>query len=344
MIEDRRKEQASLYALETLPEAEVNEFEKAVQTDADLKQLVTELQSALDMMVFAFPRISPPDELKPKILHQLDHREAPSHALLGSPVSEGRRGAWFPWTMAAMLAVACLVFFTTDRLLREQVTALNLQKEALTGQVDELSRQRDSSRNQGNQKSGELQQQLTDLQQRLQQSTEKSQTDKTGLQSDFEQKLSDLEKEKAALKEQVEAIAEENERLTTALKAAQAELLAAQSRNALSQVRVGMLTSLVESAPKAVATTVWDTEQQKGLLLAENLAPIAADSDYQLWLIDARYPNPINAGIFKTDAQGNARVNFKTDFRVDTVDKFAVTLERRGGSVRPQGKTVLVSN
>ena len=115
MIDDRRKEQASLYALETLPEGEVGEFEKAIQSDAELKQLVTELQSALDTMVFAFPRISPPGELKPKILHQLDHRETPSHNLDGSSASEGRRSVWFPWTMAAMLAVACLVFFTTDR-------------------------------------------------------------------------------------------------------------------------------------------------------------------------------------------------------------------------------------
>ena len=52
----------------------------------------------------------------------------------------------------------------------------------------------------------------------------------------------------------------------------------------------------------------------------------------------------VRACVSLANAQGNARVNFKTDFRVDTVDKFAVTLERRGGSVRPQGKTVLVSN
>ena len=228
--------------------------------------------------------------------------------------------------------------------LREQIADRNQQLAALSLQNEKLGKQWDASRHQGDQKSSELQLQLADFQKRMTQSTEDFQSDRSALQTEFDLKLADLQKQKMALQDQLEELTDENMRLATALQTAQAELLAAQNRNPLEKIRVGMLSSLLDTAPKAVATTVWDSEHQKGILLAENLPPIAADSDYQLWLIDARYPNPISAGIFKIDSQGNARVQFKTDFRVESVDKFAITFERKGGVVRPQGRTVLVSN
>ncbi|MBC8000972.1 MAG: anti-sigma factor [Opitutaceae bacterium] len=124
----------------------------------------------------------------------------------------------------------------------------------------------------------------------------------------------------------------------------ESEVARLQERDRLSQLQIAMLGSLLESSPKAVAVSLWDDEKQKGVLVVENLAPLPADKDYQLWLIDAKHPDPVDAGVFRVDAKGNVRLDFKATKQVGRFDKIAVTVERKGGVTKPEGTMVLLGS
>ena len=44
--------------------------------------------------------------------------------------------------------------------------------------------------------------------------------------------------------------------------------------------------------------------EQRGVFVVQNLKPLPADKDYQLWVIDPKYPTPVSAGVFQVDADG----------------------------------------
>lgn len=109
------------------------------------------------------------------------------------------------------------------------------------------------------------------------------------------------------------------------------------------EAHVTTLASLLQAAPQARAVAVWDPEGQEGLLQAEKLPPLRPDQDYQLWVVDPQYPNPVDGGVFAVDpSSGTARHAFKSRQRVDKVQAFAVTLERKGGVPKAEGPFVLL--
>lgn len=122
------------------------------------------------------------------------------------------------------------------------------------------------------------------------------------------------------------------------------ELADLQTRDRVSQMRIAMLGSLLEGSPKAVAVSLWDVERQDGVLVVQNLAPQPADKDYQLWVIDPQHGSPVDAGVFTVDEKGNVRFRFKPKVSVKSADKFAVTLEKKGGVPAPQGQMVLAGS
>jgi anti-sigma-K factor RskA len=128
------------------------------------------------------------------------------------------------------------------------------------------------------------------------------------------------------------------------LAAIQSELADWQAKDRVSQVKIAMLGSLLESSPKAVAVSLWDAEKQDGVLIVQNLTPQPTDMDYQLWVIDPQQAAPIDAGVFTVDAKGHVRFRFKPKASVKSADKFAVTLEKKGGVPAPQGQMVLAGS
>jgi anti-sigma-K factor RskA len=112
----------------------------------------------------------------------------------------------------------------------------------------------------------------------------------------------------------------------------------------LSRYKLAALTSLLGNSPEALAIAVWDPTAQKGLLKVSHLPALAADKDYQLWVIDPQYPNPVDGGVFHVDAgTGDARIPFSPGQRIGSAQKFAVSVERKGGVPVHQGPIVLLS-
>jgi anti-sigma-K factor RskA len=111
----------------------------------------------------------------------------------------------------------------------------------------------------------------------------------------------------------------------------------------LSRLKINALASLAGNSPEARAIAVWDPDRETGLLSVEKLPALASDQDYQLWVIDPAYKDPVNGGVFTVTDDGRAVLTFRPDQPVKAVAKFAVSRERKGGVPKAEGPIVLLS-
>ena len=102
------------------------------------------------------------------------------------------------------------------------------------------------------------------------------------------------------------------------------------------------LASLAGNTKEAQVIAVWDPEQQSGLLTMEKLPAIADTQDYQIWVVDPSYPNPVNGGVFHVGIDGRVVLPFKPDQPVAKVAAFAISLEKKGGVPKAEGPIVLL--
>lgn len=121
-----------------------------------------------------------------------------------------------------------------------------------------------------------------------------------------------------------------------------AESVELRTRDALARVRISTLTAQVESYAKASAVIVWDPQNQRGVVKLANLPRPEAGKDYQLWVIDPKYPNPVDGGILPVSEDGTGRVSFIPHQPVKKADKFAISVEPAGGVPKATGPIVLV--
>jgi len=119
MIDERMEEQAALHLLGALSEAEGREFEKAMQADPELQELVAQLSTVTGALGGAVPLVEPPLQLRAKVLAQV----APPQKMIVPPERKFRVGFWLPWTFATGLAIFCIVLRTQDSQLRRTVDA-----------------------------------------------------------------------------------------------------------------------------------------------------------------------------------------------------------------------------
>jgi anti-sigma-K factor RskA len=251
MMDERLQENACLYAAGALTPKENRAFKKELRTNAELRELVRELQDAASAFALAEKSVAPPQRLKNKILAQIDNRQQRSENLL--TLVNYLRSAWLPWVTAGGFALLAAVQYVQAQALREQTRSL-----------------------------------------------------------------------------------------TTAVTGLSTQIAALEKKNDFSQMRIAMLSSLLDNSPKALAVSLWDNDKQSGVLVVKGLAPAPTDKDYQLWVINDKYPAPVNAGVFSVDEQGDVRFTFKPDVPMTSVDKFAVTVERKGGVPKAEGKVALV--
>ena len=136
----------------------------------------------------------------------------------------------------------------------------------------------------------------------------------------------------------------ERTQLQTELKATREEALALRTRDALAQVRIATLTAQNETYAKGTAVVIWDAAQQRGVVRLSNVPRAATGKDYQLWVLDPKYPQPVSAGIVPVGDDGLARVSFTPEHSVRSADKFAISIEQQGGAPAPAGPIILIGN
>ncbi len=119
------------------------------------------------------------------------------------------------------------------------------------------------------------------------------------------------------------------------------QLVELQSRDILTQTRVAVLQSQVDTYTSGSAVVIWDQKNQKGLVRYDKL-PVRQGQDYQLWAIDPSRKEPVNAGLIPVVNSSAAKVDFHPDVRVGKGTKFAISLEPRGGSKKAVGPVVFI--
>ena len=112
----------------------------------------------------------------------------------------------------------------------------------------------------------------------------------------------------------------------------------------LARLKIVPLVSARGFAAPALAIVLWNPVRQEGELVMANLSPPAPDKDYQLWIMDPQYPDPVGAGVLTVGTTaGDVCILFKPDRPVAAAARFAVSLERKGGVPRAEGPIVLSS-
>lgn len=110
----------------------------------------------------------------------------------------------------------------------------------------------------------------------------------------------------------------------------------------LSRLKISALASLAGNSKEAQAIAVWDGSQQAGLLTLEKLPAIADTQDYQIWIVDPAYKDPVNGGVFHVAADGRITLAFKPDQPVAQAAAFAISLEKKGGVPKAEGPIVML--
>jgi len=114
--------------------------------------------------------------------------------------------------------------------------------------------------------------------------------------------------------------------------------------DSLSQTRMSLLVPTPEGPPAASASVVFDLLDQKGILATENLPVLTPERDYQLWLFDPNVNAAVSGGIFHVNERGSVRTEYKPSAQLRSPERFAISIERKGGSSAPSGRFVLVGN
>jgi len=304
MIDERKEEAAALYALDLLEGAERSAFEAELQSDRELRRLVDQLRAASANVALLAPIAEPSAFLRERILADVADR-APTSA---DHVVPFRLPLWTGWAAAVFFIIATGYFAVANFNTRSQANLLR-ESERLarieTGNITNLlEAERLISR-----------QQIADLK---------------NAQNDVAILRSTLAAEHDSATDQIADLIKQNAVLA--------------QQNALADLKIDSLASLVVGTPDARAIAVWNPHTQEGVLTVTKLPALPAGKDYQLWVVDPQYPIPVDGGVFQVDpATGEARVTFKPNKPVATAAKFAVSLERKGGVPKAEGTMMLLS-
>lgn len=331
MIAERQEELAALGAVDLLSPAEQAELAAAAAADPAFAVLVASCRSTAAELAHSAPPVVPPTHLKTRILASLSTQTTPATAR-PAPGTVIPFASWIGLAAAACFALAAAYFgqaFVTERAavaaLRDQQTLADL---ALRGATNQLEAERLISRRE------------------LAAASAKA-AESSGLVAALESRLAEASLTAADSARQLvvsrEQIASARRELTARDQRVSDLTRQLAAQGTLADYKIATLASLLGNSPQALAVAVWNPANQEGVLTVQKLPALAADKDYQLWVVDPQYPIPVDGGVFRVDpATGEARLNFRPNLPVKTVAKFAVSLERKGGVPKAEGPMVLI--
>jgi anti-sigma-K factor RskA len=335
MIDERHEELAALYAFDLLEGVEKTAFEAAVARDPALQTLVRELRESSAALAHLAPGAMPPPELKKRLLAELDRRSAaaaPPNKIIAFP-------SWIPWAAAACFALIAagagqlyLTSRTEAQSLRDQQALADATLKSVRNQFEAeriVTRQQLTTLTQQN---TEAAQQLADARRTVDDTTRQLAEARTGT-TDAQRLLAEATRR-----------SEGTERLLAATRVELADLgRELKVQGDVANLKITTLASMLNNSPQALAVAVWNSASQEGVLKVEKLPALAADKDYQLWVVDPQYQDPIDAGTFTVDPKtGEARVQFKTKQPIRAIAAYAITQERKGGVVKSAGPFLLL--
>jgi anti-sigma-K factor RskA len=340
MIDERRESQASLYALGALPSGEVGEFERAMREDLQLQLLVTELRGTADAMVATYPRTLPSPTLKSRIFATLEEGEGkPAGIFSGDPDRPVSWIAWMPWALAACFAVLCVALIAIGQSLRERAVNLDAALGERTEEATDLRRQIDLLQAHIEEQGTNYHERLLEVQKQVLQRVEELNRLTATTTNQLKQQQAETHRQMVFYRDQANQLRAEKKVLEEALSG-----LVPGATERLSIARMAVLRPTANTPADVIGASVWSPADQRGLLVLENLPPLPPNQSYQLWLIDPKLPAPASGGVLPPNAAGAVRLQFSTQSRIESVERFQISIEPRGGVAAPTGKTVVSSN
>lgn len=315
MIDERTEELASLYAFDLLEDAERTAFEAQLASDPALQLLVRDLREAAAALAFSAPSPSLSPSLKARVLARIASTSSMSPA---SNLRSFRLPAFIPWAVAASFAIGSLWLGQRLISVREEARseAFALRTEA---RLTDIARREAENRLAAERLI--LNRQITDTTRQLAEATRQL-TSTGGQLAATTLRINHLNQRLADLGQQLRA------------------------QGDLAQFKIATLSSMLDNSPQALAVAVWNPAKQEGIFTVDKLPPAETNHDYELWVIDPHQAKPVSGGVFAVGADGQARIQFKTEAPVVSIAKFAVSREKKGGAPRlggPQGKVIMIS-
>lgn len=292
---------------------------------------------------------------------------APTGEMTARRSGAGRLLPWVGWAVAAGLAVAAGTMYRERAGLEGQLSDERGQVAQVSSQTAEAARERDALKARAAEQ-GQKVEQLTAAQASAQEAVTKAkqeqeraagQTEAARAEAaqraasanqeqarvdDLTAQLAEAQRQKAALQARVGAEtttvatqAGELDRMRTDAASARAVLDALTDRTAL---RVTLTRPKGTPEPTGRATYV----ASRGTLVFQgsNLATLAANKVYELWILPADGAAPVPAGTFSPDARGNANLVTAKLAGAVAAKAFAITVENEGGATTPTMPILLV--
>jgi anti-sigma-K factor RskA len=341
MIDERQQELAALYAFDLLEGEERSAFKAELSGSPELQALVRELRESSASLAFSVPQVTPPTELKAKVLARLGQPTVAPAASEPGKIIPFRPFVLIPWAIAAALAVGC--FFFADRYVKTQAHTSVLQDEIALAEIGVTAarNQLEAERILSNKQLADATRELMQMNDLLAQSNGKIAEAARVMGETF----TELDLTRAQLATQQTQVSQLDEKLAAAVSEATKLRDRLESEGTLAQYKIATLASLAGNSPQALAVAVWNPKTQEGVLRVEKLPALASDKDYQLWVIDPAYPSPVDGGVFTVDPDtGDAQISFRPNQRVNNAAQFAVSLERKGGVPKAEGPILLLGD
>lgn len=362
MIDERHEELAALYAFGLLEGEERAQFEAELARDPALRNLVRELSetSAELAHTCAAP---PPPALRDRVLASIAERAA---AVTTPVVDNVIRPAVFgvrrmvPWAIAASLALVAAWLGARYLSADSEATLLRQQQALADLALQGIRQQLEAERLVASRQAKDLSQQLTAANSQLAQARADSarltsELAAAGAQSaalanqlaEARSRVAAGESQVATLNQRIDAMAGATADLTRQLEQTRTRIAQLTAdlvvERDLAEYKISVLASLVKDNPEAVAVALWDPGRKQGVLKVEKLPALATNQDYQLWVIDPQYKDPVDGGVFTVDPRtGGNKVAFTAKQPVNAVNAFAISLERKGGVPKAEGPIVLL--
>lgn len=306
MIDERHEELAALYALDLLERDDRASFETTLARDPALQTLVRELSDTGATLAHLAPAATPPPALRARLLASIgtSKNENPKSKILRFP-------SLLPWAIAASLALSAA--WLGQLYLAAQAEAQLLRDTTALAEISLKSTQQ------------QLEAERILTHRRLL-DTEKQTADALRLLAESRTLLAQRDTDLSTLNQRVAALAAQLQREAD-----------------LANLKITALASLLKNSPQALAVAVWNPAKQEGILQVEKLPALAADKDYQLWVVDPQYPDPLDGGTFTVDPESGARrLQFKSKQPIKNIAAYAITQETKGGVAKSAGPFLLL--
>ena len=317
MIDEQTQDLVLQYLLGELDASQMENVRAQIESDPELRTFANEMEETLGSLAYAAKPIAAPPDIPQRILR------AEGRSVQLAPKTPRSRNValnLLPWALAACLAIACVVLgLDRERVragLSKELAALRQTNAQTSDSLAQLQKEIASFR----EKSADLEKQLAALQ----------------------EKDAEALKELAALKQKAAEDEQAVGALTQKDAESQKELAALKQKNLLSEIKIATLKAQVAKFQQTSAVVVWDTNQRNGVLQLDKLPPPAPGKDYQLWVIDPSKPLPVSAGVLSVPSLGLIQTSFHPAQPVQSAAAFAISLEKSGGSMKPEGQIIFI--